>query len=66
MVIYALCGSYFYKKNSCLVARIVSFDTAGVHLLTLRILEPYLSKDILSLISVTQPHINDVIIEPSN
>ena len=36
----------FVKKNSCLVARIVSFDTAGVHLLTFRILEPYPSKDI--------------------
>ena len=29
------------KKNSCLVVRIVSFDTAGLHLLTFRILEPY-------------------------
>ena len=36
----------FVKKNSCLVARIVSFDTAGLHLYNLRILEPYLSKDI--------------------
>ena len=38
----------FVKKNSCLVARIVSFDTAGLHLLTFRILEPYPStfKDI--------------------
>ena len=36
----------FLKKNSCLVARIVSFDTGGLHLLTLRILEPYSSKDI--------------------
>ena len=36
----------FVKKNSCLVARIVSFDTGGLHLLTLRILEPYPSKDI--------------------
>ena len=39
-------GAAFVKKNSCLVARIVSFDTAGVHLLTFRILEPYPSKDI--------------------
>ena len=39
-------GATFVKKNSCLVARLVSFDTAGLHLLTLRILEPYLSKDI--------------------
>ena len=36
----------FVKKNYCLVARIVSFDTAGLHLLTFRILETYLSKDI--------------------
>ena len=39
----------FVKKNSCLVARIVSFDTVGLHLLTLRNSEPYLSKDILTL-----------------
>ena len=36
----------FAKKNSCLVARIVSFDIAGLHLLTFNILEPYPSKDI--------------------
>ena len=36
----------FVKKNSCLVARIVSFDTAGLHLVTFQILEPYSSKDI--------------------
>ena len=36
----------FVKINSCLVVRIVSFDTAGLHLLTFRILEPYPSKDI--------------------
>ena len=36
----------FVKKNSCLVARIVSFNTAGLHLLTFRILEPYPSEDI--------------------
>ena len=40
---------YFVKKNSCLVARIVSFDAVGLHLLTFRILEPYPSKDILTL-----------------
>ena len=39
-------GATFVKKNSCLVARIVSFDTVGLHLLTFRILEPYPSKDI--------------------
>ena len=39
-------GVTFVKKNSCLVSRIVSFDTAGLHLLTSRILEPHPSKDI--------------------
>ena len=39
-------GATFVKKNSFLLARIVSFDTAGLHLLTFRILEQYLSKDI--------------------
>ena len=39
-------GATFVKKNSCLVARIVSFDTAGLHLLTFRILQPYPFKDI--------------------
>ena len=34
-------GANFVKKNSCLVARIVSFDIAGLQLLTFRILEPY-------------------------
>ena len=28
-------GATFVKKNFCLVARIVSFDTAGLHLLIL-------------------------------
>ena len=39
-------GITFVKKNSCLVARIVSFDTPGLHLLTFSILEPHLFKDI--------------------
>ena len=39
-------GAAFAKKNSCLAARIVPFDTVGLHLLTFRILEPYPSKDI--------------------
>ena len=39
-------GATFVKKNSCLVARIVPFDTVGLHLLTFHILEPYPSKDI--------------------
>ena len=32
-------GATFVKINSCLIARIVSFDTAGLHLVTLRILD---------------------------
>ena len=48
------------------VARIVSFDISGLHLLTFRILEPYPSKDIELDLSVTLSHINDVIIEPSS
>ena len=39
-------GATFVKKIPCLVARIVSFDTVGLHLLTFRILEPYSIKDI--------------------
>ena len=39
-------GATFVKKNTCLVSRIDSFDTAGLHLLTFRILRLYLSKDI--------------------
>ena len=47
-------GANFVKKNSCLVVRIVSFDTSGLHLLTFRILEPYPSKNIeLDLSRVT-------------
>ena len=38
-------GATFVKKNY-LVARIVSFDSAGLHRLTFCILEPYSSKDI--------------------
>ena len=38
----------FVKKNSCLVARIVPFDTVGLYLLTFPfpILERHLFKDI--------------------
>ena len=44
---FVLCtGATFVKKNSCLFARIVLFDTVGLHLLTFRILESYPSKDI--------------------
>ena len=38
-------GATFVKKNSCLVARIVSFDTAGLDILTFHILEPYPFKE---------------------
>ena len=46
MLVMLCTGATFVKKNSCLFARIVSFDTSGLHLLTFRILEPYPSKDI--------------------
>ena len=39
-------GATYVKKNSCLVARIVSFNAAGLQILTFRILEPFRSKDI--------------------
>ena len=39
-------GDNFVKNNFCLVSRIVSFDAAGLHLLTFRISEPRLFKDI--------------------
>ena len=39
-------GATFVTKNSCLIARIISFDAVGLHLLILRILEQYPSKDI--------------------
>ena len=43
----------FLKKSSSLVDRIVSFDPAGLHLLTLRILEPYPSKDTLTVMALS-------------
>ena len=46
MSVIVCTGNTFVNKNSCLVARIASFDTAGLDLLTFRILEPYMSKDI--------------------
>ena len=53
----------FIQKNSCLVARIVSFDNVGLHLLTFCILERYLSKDTtLDLSHVIS--INGIIIVP--
>ena len=33
MLVMLCTGATFVKKNSCLVARIVSFDTAGQHLI---------------------------------
>ena len=53
----------FVMINSCLVTRIVPFDTAGLHLLPFHILEPYHPK-ILSLISATLSHIKEVNILP--
>ena len=49
MSVMLFTGAAFVKENSYLVVRIVSFDTVGLHLLTFRILEPYPSKDILTL-----------------
>ena len=46
-------GATFVKKKSWLVAAIVMFDTAGLHLRIFRILESCPSKDtVLGLISV--------------
>ena len=46
MSVMLCAGATFVKINFCLIARIVSFDAAVLHLLTFRILEPYQSKDI--------------------
>ena len=46
----------FVKKNSCLVARIVPFDTVGLHLRTFHILEPYPSKNIALDLSHIMSH----------
>ena len=45
-------GTTFVKKNSCLVARIIPFDTASLPILTSCILEPEPSKNILTLIAL--------------
>ena len=59
-----LCTSVaFVKKDACMSARIVLLDTAGLYLMKLRILK---RPKMLSLISVTLSHIDDVIIIPSN
>ena len=39
-------GATFVKKNTCLIARIVSFDATGLRLLNFHIFERYPSKDI--------------------
>ena len=65
MSVMSSTGGTFVNKNFCLVARIVLFDTAGLDLLTFRILKPYPSKDIALDLS-TSSHINDIIIVPSN
>ena len=39
-------GTNFAKKNSFLVVRIVLFDTAGLHLFTFRISEPWQFKNL--------------------
>ena len=46
MAVMLCTGATFVKINSCLVPRIVSFDTAGLHLPTFRTLETYPSKAI--------------------
>ena len=46
MSVMLFTGANFAKKNSCLVARIVLYYTAGLYLLTFHILEPYPFKDI--------------------
>ena len=51
----------FVKKNSCLVARIGSFDTPALHRLTFRILEPQPSKDIELDLNHVKSHINGIL-----
>ena len=46
-------GAIFVTKNSYSVARIVSFDILGLHLLTFPVLEPCSSKDILTLMALS-------------
>ena len=46
----------FVKKNSYLVARAATFDTAGLYLLTFCILEPYPSNDIELDLSLVMSH----------
>ena len=46
-------GAIFVTKISFLVARIVSFNIVGLHLLTFRVLEPYPFKDIVTLMALS-------------
>ena len=56
MSVMLFTGATLVKKNSSLVARIVSFDIVGLHLLTFRILVPYPSKDIAADLSHVISH----------
>ena len=40
-VMFRTRATFILKENSSLVARIVLFDTAGLHLLTFRVLQPH-------------------------
>ena len=51
-------GATFVKKNSCLVARIVSFDTVGLHFFGYCFLELYPSEDILTLMILLYYYLN--------
>ena len=68
MSIILCTGVTFVKKNSCLVARIILFDTEGLHLFTFCILELHSSKDIELGLSInkTLSYINDFTIVPYN
>ena len=54
----------FVKKNYCLIAGIVSFDTVGQHLLPFRILEPYPSEDNITWSQSSDLTLNAIIIVP--
>ena len=45
MSVMLFTAANFVKKNSCLVARIVSYYTAGLHLLIFHKLKPYSPKN---------------------
>ena len=54
MSVMVCTGATFVKKIYCLVATIISVNTACLHLITFPILEPYPSKDI----ELDSSHIN--------